>query len=506
MSNEPLKLFAFDVTAPAHLTAGSWRDVADAGMRYTDLSYWTGIARMLEEARFDGVFFADTVGCHDVYGGSPDAAVRDAAQFPINDPALVVPAMAAATRHLGFGVTASLTYEQPYALARRMSTLDHLTAGRVAWNVVTSYSESAARNLGLAGQIPHDERYDMAEEYLEVCYKLWEGSWQDDAVVRDAASGTYVDPRRLRPVGHRGRYFDVPGVHLCEPSPQRTPLLFQAGASARGLRFAARHAEAVFVNTMTPELTRRGVEKTRAAVVEAGRDPRSVKVFALVTVVVAPTDAEAWEKYERHVRHASYEGALARFSGWTGIDLSGVDPDAPLEYAAVDGVRSIVDMFSRADPSRRWTARQIAEFLGVGGTGATVVGSPRTVAAELRRWRDVADVDGLNLSYATKPGSWEDFIELALPELRDQGLVGEGGGARDGGGTATLREGFYGAGQRHTLPDHPASRIRASARAEAESARREAENGHGDGTGAGPRDGASSAYAPLAGSATTPPR
>lgn len=460
MSNQPLKFFAFDVTAPAHLTAGSWRDAVDQGVRYTDLSYWTATARMLEEACFDGIFFADTVGYHDVYGGSADAAMRDAAQFPINDPTLLVSGMAAVTRHLGFGVTSSLTYEQPYALARKFSTLDHLTAGRVGWNIVTSYNESAARNLGLGTQIPHDKRYDMADEYLEVCYKLWEGSWQDDAVIRDAEAGAYLDPRRIHNIDHQGTYFNVPGLHLCEPSPQRTPTLFQAGASSRGMRFAANNAEAVFVNTMTPELSQRSVKKIRDAVAEAGRDPLSVKVLALITVIVAPTDAEAQEKYERHLRNVSYEGALARFAGWTGIDLSGVDPDTPLEYVDVNGSQSMVEMFSKADPTRTWTTRQIAEFIGIGGSGAVIVGSPQTVAAELRKWHEVADIDGFNLSYATKPGGWQDFIELALPELRRQGLARD---AYDEQAT-TLRESFYGAGRRYTLADHPASKIRTAAR------------------------------------------
>lgn len=459
MSNQPLKIFAFDVCAPAHLTAGSWRDAADQGFRYTDVSYWTDTAKMLEEARFDGWFFADTVGYHDVYGGTPDAAIRDAAQFPINDPTLLVPAMASHTRHLGFGVTASLTYEQPYAMARRFSTLDHLTAGRVGWNIVTSYSESAARNLGLGRQIAHDKRYDMADEYMEVVYKLWESSWEEDAVVRDAEAGVYVDPRRIHSIRHKGEYFDVPGLHLCEPSPQRTPMLFQAGASSRGMRFAANNAEAVFVNTMTPEMTRRSVDKIRAAVTEAGRDPRSVKVLALMTVIVAPTDAEAREKYERHIQNVSYEGALARFAGWTGIDLSGVDPDTPLEYIDVEASRSMVEMFSKADPNRKWTTRQIAEFIGLGGSGAVIVGSPQTVAAEMRRWQETADIDGFNLSYGTKPGSWEDFIELVLPVLREQGLARDAYDER----AATLRESFYGVGRRHTLDDHPASRVRAAA-------------------------------------------
>ena len=456
MSDRPLRLFAFDVAAPAHLTAGSWRNEDDQGHRYAELGYWTDTARLLEQACFDGIFLADTVGYHDVYAGGPDAAIRDAAQFPINDPALLVSGMAAVTEHLGFGVTSSLTYEQPYSLARKFSTLDHLTGGRVGWNIVTSYSESAARNLGMGKQMPHDQRYELAEEYLRVCYRLWEYSWREDAVVRDRASATYIEPSRVRPIHHQGRYFQVPGFHLCEPSPQRTPVLFQAGASSRGVAFAGAHAEGVFINTMTPELTRRSVDTVRQAATDAGRDPRSVQITALITVVVAPTDAQAQEKYESYLRSVSYEGALARFAGWTGIDLSGYDPDMPLRYVETDASRSLVEMFSKADPSRTWTPRQIAEFLGIGGTGAVIVGSPQTVAREMRRWRDVADIDGFNLSYTSKPASWTEFIDLALPELRRQELVKHDYDRS----AATLREKFYGTGQNRTLPDHPATTAR----------------------------------------------
>ncbi len=456
MGDRPFKLFAFDVQAPTHLTAGSWRNGDDEGHRYKDLSYWTDTAKLLEQACFDGIFLADTVGYHDVYAGGPEAAMRDAAQFPINDPTLLVSGMAAVTEHLGFGITSSLTYEQPYSLARKFSTLDHLSGGRVGWNIVTSYSESAARNLGLGKQIPHDERYDRAEEYMRVCYELWEYSWLDDAVVRDRESATYIDPSRIRPINHQGRYFQVPGFHLCEPSPQRTPVLFQAGASSKGVTFAGGHAEAVFINTMTPELSRRSVDKVRQAAEAAGRDPRSVQVTALITVVVAPTDEQAQEKYESYLRSVSYEGALARFAGWTNIDLSGYDPDMPLEYVETDASRSLVEMFSKADPSRTWTPRQIAEFMGIGGTGAVIVGSPQTVAAEMRRWRDVADIDGFNLSYTSKPASWVEFIDLALPELRRQGLVQDSYDRS----AVTLREKLYGAGQNLTLSDHPASAVR----------------------------------------------
>ncbi|MET3164798.1 UNVERIFIED_ORG: FMN-dependent oxidoreductase (nitrilotriacetate monooxygenase family) [Arthrobacter sp. UYEF10] len=459
MKNKPLSLFAFDILAPAHLTSGSWRNDGDQGHRYTDLAYWTDVARMLEAAHFDGIFFADTIGYHDVYEGTADGALRDAAQFPVNDPTLLISGMAAVTKHLTFGVTCSLTYEQPYLMARKFSTLDHLTDGRVGWNIVTSYSESAARNLGYTQQLTHDERYDLADEYMEVCYKLWESSFDQDAVVRDNATATYVEPSKVHPIGHSGKYFSVPGFHLCEPSPQRTPVLFQAGASPKGMAFAGKHAESVFINTTSAEQAGRSSQKIRQAAVDAGRDPNSIKIVALITVIVAPTDAEAGVKHEEYRANTTIEGALARFGGWTGIDLSVYDLDLPLKSIETRGIQSIVDMFSKADPDREWTPRQVADFLAIGGTGSTIVGSPETVAAELRRWRDIGDIDGINLSYTTKPGGWEQFIDLALPELRRQELVS--GIRADDQQPLTLREKLNGDGHRHTLEGHPATGHRA---------------------------------------------
>lgn len=457
MKNEPLSLFAFDVFAPSHLTSGSWRNQADQGYRYTDLRYWTGVAQMLENAGFDGIFFADNLGYHDVFRGNGDAALRDAAQFPINDPTVLISGMAAVTKHLTFGVTVSATYEPPYLLARKFSSLDHLTSGRVGWNIVTSYSEAAARNLGKEQQLTPAERYDLADEYMDVVYKLWESSFEEDAVVRDAQSATYIDPSKVHPINHSGAHFTVPGFHLCEPSPQRTPVLFQAGSSARGMEFGGKHAEVVFIQSTSVEGARRSVAKLRQAVADAGRDARDVKIVILLTVLVASTDEEAQAKYQQAVDNAPIDGILARFSGWTGIDMSEYELDTPLRSVGTKAGQSMVDMFSKADPDRDWTPRQIAEFLAVGGTGATIIGSPETVAAELRRWRDEADIDGINLSYITKPGGWEEFIELALPELRAQGIVAP---ARAGDQEpVTLREKFF--GQKYTLDGHPATAQRA---------------------------------------------
>lgn len=460
MTTRRIHLNAFDMACAGHQSPGLWRHPADQAHRYTDLEYWTDLARLLDRGGFDSLFLADVLGVYDVYQGSRDAAVRQGAQIPLSDPLPAVSAMAAVTERLGFGVTVSLTYEQPYKLARTLTTLDHLTKGRVAWNVVTSYLESAARNLGLGGQLGHDDRYEVGEEFLEVCYKLWEYSWDEDAVVRDAELGVYTHPDRIRDIAHKGRHFDVPGVFLSEPSPQRTPVIFQAGASPRGRAFAARHGEGVFINAVSPQATRKVVDDIRAKAVAEGRDPHSVKVYILLTAITAATDEEARAKYEDLLAHSSYEGALALYGGWSGLDLSELAPDEPLEYVDTDAVRSALAIFSTADPSRTWTPNQVARYLGVGGIGPVVVGSPATVADELERWVAEADIDGFNLAYATTPGTFEDFVELVVPELRERGRVPEVPVGR------TLREHLYGEGVSRVEESHPAARHRERAAGE----------------------------------------
>ena len=226
--SKQIRFNAFDMSCVGHISAGTWRHPEDQAHRYTDIEYWTNLAQLLERGIFDGIFIADVLGTYDVYGDSHDAALKHATQTPVTDPLLVVAAMAAVTKNLGFGVTAGTAYEHPYPFARRISTLDHLTKGRVGWNVVTGYLPSAARNMGNDDQLEHDDRYDHADEYLEVLYKLWEGSWEDDAVLRDKASGVYTDPSKVHNIEHEGTHFSVPGIHLVEPSPQRTPVIFQA--------------------------------------------------------------------------------------------------------------------------------------------------------------------------------------------------------------------------------------------------------------------------------------
>ncbi|CAJ7699377.1 monoxygenase [Burkholderia pseudomallei] len=302
MTNKKILLNAFDMNCVGHINHGLWTHPRDRSAQYTDLDYWSDLARTLERGKFDAIFLADIVGVYDVYGGGPDLALRESVQVPVNDPLLLVPAMAQVTKHLGFGVTANLTYEPPYLFARRMSTLDHLTKGRIGWNIVTGYLDSAARGMGLARQIGHDDRYARADDYMEVVYQLWERSWDDDAVIRDRAARVFARPDKVRRVRHDGPYYSVDAIHLSEPSPQRTPVLYQAGASARGVEFAAKHAECVFVNGQSKAAARSAVADIRAAAARIGRDPASIKVFAGITVVTDENERAAREKFDEYRR------------------------------------------------------------------------------------------------------------------------------------------------------------------------------------------------------------
>ncbi|WP_322056474.1 LLM class flavin-dependent oxidoreductase [Paraburkholderia sp. J63] len=438
--SKPIRFNAFTINSPGHLSAGLWRHPDDQSHRYTDLRYWIDLATTLERGLFDGLFIADVLGVYDVYGRSADAALRNAAQVPINDPLQLVPAMAAATRHLGFGVTASVSFEHPYPFARRMSTADHLSGGRIGWNIVTSYLESGARNLGHAAQLTHDNRYELADEYLEVCYKLWEGSWEAGAVKRDAQRGVYVDPQQVREIGHEGKFFNVPGCHLSEPSPQRTPVLYQAGASSRGRQFAARHGECVFVAAPTRAILRHQVDALRAEAVREGRAAGDLLIFNQITIVLAPSDDEAHAKFDDYRRHISRDGALTLMSGWTGIDLSQFDPQQTLEHVESNAIQSAVEAFTTADPERTWTVNEIADYCGIGGDGPVFVGSAATVADALQLWIEETGVDGFNVGAVVNPGSFADIVDLLVPELQRRGVYKRA--YREG----TLREKLFGRG------------------------------------------------------------
>ncbi len=443
-----IRLNAFDMAAPGHIQQGLWTHPRDDSAGYARLEHWTGLARLLERGLFDGLFLADVLGVYDVHEGSPDAALRGGVQVPLLDPSMLVPAMAAVTHDLGFGVTCNLAYEPPYLFARRMSTLDHLTRGRIGWNVVTGYLDSAARALGYAEQMRHDDRYDLADEYMEGVYALWEGSWRDDAVLRDAAGGTYTDPARVRRIEHDGRQYRIGAVHLCEPSPQRTPVLYQAGASERGRRFAGRHAECVFVNGTKPSIVAGLVADLRARAA-----PRPLCVFVGATVVVGRTEQrEARDLLADYASHASAEATLAHASSSLGIDFSRYGMDEPVEAGPNQAVRSNVDAMARvAGPA--WTKRTLLQQSVLGSRQPPIVGDPVQVADALQSWVAEADVDGFNLSRTVMPECLQAFIELVVPVLQQRGVY------KTGYAPGSYREKLFGQGP--LLPaEHPAARYR----------------------------------------------
>ncbi len=448
-----LRLNAFEMNCVGHQSSGLWTHPEDRAWQYKTLDYWVELARLLERGLFDGLFIADVLGVYDVYQDSPAAALRQASQIPVNDPLQLIPPMALVTEHLGFGLTASISFEHPFPFARRLSTLDHLTQGRAGWNIVTSYLDSGARNLGLRQQVEHDTRYDYADEYLDVCYKLLEGSWEDGAVRRDRQRGIFTDPAKVHPIRHQGRWFEVPGIHLSEPSPQRTPVLYQAGSSRRGRQFAGRHAECVFLASPSKPALARQIRHLREEAASAGRDPAALLFFNLLTLVIADTDVHAKAKLDEYRRHASREGALALMSGWTGIDLAAYPPDQPLRQVHTQAIQSAVEAFSSADPETEWTVDALARWAGIGGLGPLLVGSPATVADELQAWQQATGVDGFNLAYAIAPRSFEDIVELLVPELQRRGIYKT---AYDPG---TLRHKLFGRGDRLRSP-HPAAHWR----------------------------------------------
>ena len=443
-SPREIRFNAFDMACVGHIQQGMWTHPRDRSADYLSLDYWMGLARLLEEGLFDGLFLADVLGIYDVHGGNGDAAIRNAVQVPLLDPMLLVPAMAAATRNLGFGVTCNLAWESPALLARRFSTLDHLTQGRIGWNIVTGYLDSAARAMGLDRQMAHDDRYDLADEYMEIVYRLWEESWAADAVKRDRAAGIYADPARVKRIRHEGRQYRLNAPHLVEPSPQRTPVLYQAGASDRGRGFAARHAECVFVNGGPKPHVAKLVADLRARAA-----PRPIRIFVGATLIIGRTRAEAEAKLADYRQHASIEGALAHASASLGIDLARFAPDEELPDAGQSqAIRSNVEALRAATP--RATKRALIDRMVLGSRQPPIVGSVEEVAEELIAWVDQADVDGFNLSRTVTPECLEDVVRLLVPALQERGRY------KRGYAPGSYREKLFGAGPLLAAP-HPAA-------------------------------------------------
>lgn len=413
-----LRFNAFTMNCVSHIHHGQWRRPDTRQLDYLDLDTWVDLAKTLERGKFDAIFLADVIGTYDVYGGNRDVAVEEGLQTPVNDPSLLIPALAYATKDIGFAFTQSILQEHPFNYARRLSTLDHITNGRVGWNVVTSYLEDTGRNLGYGGLPPHDERYERADEYLDVIYKLLEASWDDDAVIKDTENGIYADPAKIHNIDHVGKYFDVVGPHVSEPSPQRTPILFQAGASTRGRAFAAKHAEAIFIAGRNPQGAKAHVDEVKQNAAQYGRNPDDILFYQGLSFVVGGTEEEARRKKAEIDEYASTRGYAAHFAGGIGIDVSQFDLDEPVGNIETNKVQGIVKGLVEAAPDKTWTFGELVRW----ATDTQIVGTPEQIADELQLWAD-AGVDGVNVMYHVTPGSFEDFVDGVIPVLQDRGLA-----------------------------------------------------------------------------------
>ncbi|SES77587.1 FMN-dependent oxidoreductase, nitrilotriacetate monooxygenase family [Salinibacillus kushneri] len=451
--SKQIHLNGFIQNSPSPHSTGLWKHEKDKGTDHNRLDYWVEVAQIVERGKFDALFIADVLGTYSVYENSHHAATRGAVQLPAHDALIPISAMAAVTENLGFAPTISATYAQPYALARQLSTLDHLTDGRIAWNVVTSYLESEAINLGLSGRLPKNLRYDRADEFLEVVYKLWEQSWEKDSVVYDKEQDAFADPEKVHLINHEGEFFNVPGPHLVEPSPQRTPVLFQAGASPRGRDFAAKHAEAVFTKNHSLDALKQYSADIRRRTKLQGRSPDEVLIFPMILPIIGSTEEEAYAKLEDLTNHVSYEGTASLLSGHTGIDFSKYDPDQYIEDMETDAVQGNLDMYAK-DPNKKWTLREAVKNHGLGNGTVKFIGTPEQIADKMEQWAVDADVDGFNIAQTYSPGTLQEFVDYVVPELQRRGIY------RTEYEGKTLRENMFGKGKAHLPKHHPAKKLR----------------------------------------------
>jgi long-chain alkane monooxygenase len=450
MTRPRLILNAFTMNTATHVAYGAWRNPDNRSLEFDQLDVWVELVQLLERGKFDTVFFADVVGLYDDYRGGWETYLREGLQIPNHDPSAITSALALSTQHLGLVITSSVLQDHPFSFARKISTLDHASKGRIGWNVVTSALQNSARNFGLSEREEHDARYEWAQEYTEVVYKLWEGSWDDGALLRDRVRGIHADPDKVHKIHHQGPRYRVEGPHLSFPSPQRTPVIFQAGTSSAGRAFAARHAEGVFINAASPHGASVVIDDTRAKAVAAGRRRGDIKFLQGLSFVVGSTETEAKRRAAELDEYLSVDGLIAHRSGGIGVDLGGLDHATPIGDLAADiqGTRSTIESLVAAAPPG--TNPTIGDLIRQQQEATRIVGTPEQIADALELWQD-AGIDGVNIRYITTPGSFAEFIDQVVPELQSRGL------AQTEYAPGTLRDKLFADGAQ--LPDrHPGRR------------------------------------------------
>lgn len=407
--------------SPITHTALSWANEADghlAGMG--SYAYWQDIARTLERGRFDAAFFADTPAASDQYKGGPETPLKYGVVWPTHDPFPLAAVMTAATEHLGVGVTLSVTGNPPYLAHRRLTTMDCLSGGRIGWNVVTGHMQAEHKAVG-QGLVAHDERYDMADEFMDICYALWD-AYEDGALPMDKETGILAVPEKIRRLSYAGKYFKAEGVPATLPSPQGRPVIFQAGSSGRGMEFAVKHAEAIFAIQPHLAAMKRFREKFDKVAVEAGRDPIGI-LFGL-QYVIGSTEAEARQRLADLKERIPLDAGLSRLSAPLGVDCSTLDPDQPLEEVPTQASRGMAEALSQmAGDGRKITVRDAAIQMGLSVGLPQVIGGPEQVADQIEHyWRESGGL-GFNLSAPTKPGMITEFVDHVVPILQKRGIV-----------------------------------------------------------------------------------
>lgn len=438
----------------SHQFHGLWRKPSARQAHFNDVATWIDLVRTLEEGLFDTVFFADGVGIFGPVDGDFSVHLKAGLQIPNNDPSALLSALAVNTEHLGLAFTSSVLQSHPFEFARRVSTLDHISKGRIAWNIVTGAHENSARNFGLDRLLPHDERYEWAEEYLEVVFKLWEGSWDEGALLLDRENGVFVDPDKVHKIRHQGKRYKVEGPHLSAPSPQRTPLLFQAGSSPVGRAFAARYAEGQFLSPPNPAVAAELIAQTRAMAESYGRRGDDIKFFQGFSFIIGSTEAEARRKEEELESYLNQDALLVHANLSLSQDSGKpYPPETRLADIRTNGTRSFIDWFRQQIPDREATVADLGHLAA--RRHPRITGTPEKIADELAVWRE-AGIDGLNVLNWEIPGSYRSFVDHLLPVLQQRGLV------KREYAPGTLRQKLFGAD--HISDRHAAAAYRGAFR------------------------------------------
>jgi len=431
MASKPLHLGWF-----MNFTPGEWDHPLAVGGAPWDGRFYVDMAQALERACFDYIMIEDTLMVSEAFGETAEVTLKHALQVPKHDPSPLAAIIAAATRNLGVVATFSTLAYPPFMLARLCSTLDHIAGGRFGWNIVTSGEDAAAQNFGMDKLPPREQRYDMADEYVDLVCKLFD-SWDADAVVMDRATGTYADYRKVRPINFEGRFFKVRGPLNTVRSPQGRPVFVQAGGSPRGRAFAARNADSIIAVATGIDGMQQYRDDVRRHAVAFGRNPDAIKVLFLVYPILAETDAEALAKRERMVSSPRFiERALASVSTVTDIDFSKFPLDEPLPRLTTNGEQGSLDKFAQWGSGK--TLRQLAmERFGAVGSDVDFVGSPDTVAERMGQVAEAVGGDGFLISTPFQRTSRRFIVEVTeglVPALQRRGL------ARTAYSGGTLRE------------------------------------------------------------------